>query len=45
MQDILETKSNNYNTRNALAFSSGNIKTDMDYRPSLTWLQNLGPFT
>ena len=27
MKDIFETKSNYYNTRNALAFSSRNIKT------------------
>ena len=38
MQDIFEIKRNYYNTRNAPAFSSRNIKTDMDYRPSLTWL-------
>ena len=36
MQDIFETKSNYYNTRNAPVFSSRNIKTDMDYKPSLT---------
>ena len=42
MQDIFETKSNCYNTRNAPAFSSRNIKTDLDYRPSLTWLQKFG---
>ena len=30
MQDIFETKSKYYNARNAPAFSSGNIKTDMD---------------
>ena len=41
-QDIFETKSNYYNTRNAPGFSSRNIKTDMDYRPSLTWLQKFG---
>ena len=27
MKDVFETKSNYYNTRNALAFSSRNIKT------------------
>ena len=43
MQDIFETKSNYYNTRNAPTFSSRNIKqVDMDYRPSLTWLQKFG---
>ena len=35
MQDIFETEGNHYNTRNAPAFSSRNIKSDMDYRPSL----------
>ena len=42
MQDIFEIKSNCYNTRNAPVFFSRNIKTDMDYRPSLTWLQKFG---
>ena len=36
MQNIFKTKSNYYNTRIALAFFSGNIKIDMDYKPPLT---------
>ena len=42
MQDIFESKSNYYNTHHAPAFSSRNIKIDMDYKPSLTWLQKFG---
>ena len=42
MQDIFETKCNYYNTRNAPIFSPRNIKTDMDYRPSVRWLQKFG---
>ena len=38
MQDIFETKSKYYYTRNAPAFYPGNIRLDMDYRASVTWL-------
>ena len=42
-QDIFETKSNYYNTRNAPTFSQEILKhLDMDYIPFLTWLQKFG---
>ena len=43
MQDIFETRSNYYNTRNVPAFFPRSIKTvSVDYRPSLTWLKKSG---
>ena len=38
MQGVFKIKINYYNTLNAPLFSSRNIKTDMDYRPSLSWV-------
>ena len=43
MQDIFKTKSNYYNTRNRLDFPQEILRQlDMNYRPSITWVQKFG---
>ena len=40
-QGIFKAKTDSYNIRNSSIFPSRNIKTDMDYTPSLIWVQRL----